>query len=183
MELRALPEFEIWYRREHPRMLGSLGALCGDADLAADVTDEAFTRALAEWSRVAVMASPAGWTYRVALNALRRRQRRRGHERRLLAQVATRAGDRVPVATDSLTAHAEVWDAVRALPDKQRIAVVLRYVADLPEAAIAESLGVSRGTVASNLSDARRTLASFLTDDRVDESPYEVDPPIPEAHP
>ncbi len=59
----------------------------------------------------------------------------------------------------------EVWQAVRALPDRQRTAIVLRYVADLPEADIAEALHVSRGTVASNLSDARKALARFLDDD------------------
>ena len=39
---------------------------------------------------------------------------------------------------------------------------MLRYVADLSEADIAEALQVSRGTVASNLSDARKALARFL---------------------
>ncbi len=57
-----------------------------------------------------------------------------------------------------------MWAAVAALPEKQQRAVVLRYVADLPEAAIAAALGVSRGTVASNLSDARRALAAALGD-------------------
>lgn len=159
MDDEAGQGFEEWYRREHRRVFASLVALCGDRDLAAEVTDEAFVRALARWPTVRVMDSPTGWTYRVALNVLRRSYRRRGSEQRALdAAGRTRRPDTNPVG------YPEVWTAVRALPDKQRVAVVLRYVADLPEAVIAETLGVSRGTVSSNLADARRALAVQLDD-------------------
>lgn len=57
---------------------------------------------------------------------------------------------------------ARLWAEVRALPERQRQMVVLRYVADLAEGDIAGVLGVSRGTVASTLSDARRRLAGRL---------------------
>ncbi len=156
-------DFEAWYRREHPRLLGSLCvcALSGQVDIATDATDEAFARALARWHRVSVMSSPAGWTYRVALNHLRRRMRRRAStERRAVSRVGA------PTSVEKRPIDDDVWHAVRALPDRQRTAIVLRYVADLPEAAIAEAMGVSRGTVASNLSTARRSLARFLTDDQ-----------------
>jgi RNA polymerase sigma-70 factor (ECF subfamily) len=167
MTLTAVPEFSEWYRSEHPRVLGSLLALSGDADVAADVTADAFARALAHWPRVAIMASPAGWTYQVALNGLRRRHRRRGHERRVLVEVGSRAESARGVHLDA-TRHPEVWEAVRELPEKQRTAIVLRYVADLAEADIAKAMGVSRGTVASNLADARRALARYLGDENGD---------------
>jgi RNA polymerase sigma-70 factor (ECF subfamily) len=60
---------------------------------------------------------------------------------------------------------------VAKLPDRQRTAVVLRYVADLPEADIAAAMKVSRGTVASTLSDARKALARHLSDEN---EPQEV---------
>ncbi len=160
--------FSAWYEREHPRVLGALVALSGDVGLAAEVTDEAFTEALVRWPRVSMMASPAGWTHRVALNGLRRRHRRRGTESRALAVVGARLG---PHGETDPVGHPEVWSAVRGLPEKQRVAIVLRYVADLPEAAIAETMGVSRGTVASNLSDARRTLAVALRDASIEVTP------------
>ena len=153
-------EFEGWYRREHPRLIGSLAALSGRDDLAVEAADEAFARALARWPRVSKMGSPGGWTYRVALNELRRRLRRGATERRAVGRMA-RSGQ-----VDDHPLDDDVWRAVRALPDRQRTAIVLRYVADLPEAAIAEAMGVSRGTIASNLSDARRSLGRHLTDDR-----------------
>jgi DNA-directed RNA polymerase specialized sigma24 family protein len=48
------------------------------------------------------------------------------------------------------------------LPDRQRKAIVLRFVADLAEADIAVAMGATRGTVASTLAAARRRLAELL---------------------
>lgn len=149
--------FEGWYRREHPRLVASLLLVAGDLHLAQDAADEAFARALARWDRVGRMESPNGWTYRVALNVLRRRGRRAARERELLARQDP-AGD-VPAPAG------EAWDAVRKLPPRQRTAVVLRYVADLTEEQVGAAMGVSRSTVSSSLADARRTLGKLLCDE------------------
>ena len=68
-------QFEGWYRPEHPRLLTAMVVVCGDLEVARDVTAEAFTRALERWGRVEAMDNPAGWTYTVALNLARRRWR------------------------------------------------------------------------------------------------------------
>jgi RNA polymerase sigma-70 factor (ECF subfamily) len=149
-------DFERWYRAEHPRLFVTLLALTGDRDLAADAADEAFARALQRWSRVREMDSPEGWTYCVAVNIVRRSGRRRAHEGRLLRRLA-------PPETVAAPAG-EVWDLVRSLSDRQREAVVLRYVADLTEPDIAVVMGVTRGTVASTLADARHALRDALVD-------------------
>jgi RNA polymerase sigma factor (sigma-70 family) len=154
-------DFETWYRRAHPRLLWSMSFVCGDADVARDVTDEACVRALDRWERVSVMASPDGWAYRVALNLLRRRGRRAAIERTLLR----RAAEPPPLPAPAV----ELWDIVRSLPERQRKAVVLRYVGDLPENEIAEAMGISRGTVAATLRDARRRLAPLLADNADEE--------------
>lgn len=150
-------EFEPWYRQEHPRLVTSLLLVAGDIHLAQDAADEAFARALARWDRVGQMDSPNGWTYRVALNVLRRRGRRAALERALLA--------RQPAPPDVPAPAGEAWDAVRHLPPRQRAAVVLRYVADLTEEQAGIALGVSRSTISSALADARRTLGQWLADD------------------
>jgi RNA polymerase sigma-70 factor (ECF subfamily) len=103
------------------------------------------------------MESPTGWTYKVALNAARRHERRRALERRLLAR-------RRPETTLPAPAG-EAWAAVRDLPRQQRNVVVLRYVGDLTQAQIAEVMGISRSTVASTLEDAHRRLGRLLADD------------------
>jgi len=158
-------EFEDWYRREHPRLVASLALVSGNIDLAREGADEGFARALVRWHRVGEMLSPGGWTYRVALNYVRRRQRRATLERRLLS------GHRPSEPTIPEPAI-EFWDAVRSLPERQRTAVVLRYVADLPEAEVAEAMGIARGTVASTLDAARRRIAPLLIDEPAAEAPH-----------
>lgn len=149
-----MERFEDWYREQHPRLVASLTALSNDPDAAADAADEAFARAFERWRRVSTMSSPAGWLHQVGANALRRAKRRRAMEGR-----RARPG---PGAEHPALPDPELWDAVRALPERQRHAVVLRYLGDLPEAEIADAMGISRGTVSSTLADARRNLEASL---------------------
>ena len=154
--MRASTDFAAFYEREHPRVLGVLCAVSGDRQAAVDATDEAFVRALERWTRLAATASPSGWTYRVALNALRRSKRRDALEAKLLR--------RVPVVDVVPTRDSDVWEAVRSLPARQCQAISLRFVADLPEVDIATAMGITRGTVASTLADARARLALLLAE-------------------
>jgi RNA polymerase sigma-70 factor (ECF subfamily) len=149
-------DFADWYARERPRVLAALTALSGDADAAADATDEAFARAFARWDRVAKMETAGGWTYRVALNVLRRTMRRRTRAAELHATTAVDAAPRI--ASDD----AVLWALVRELPPRQRTAIVLRYIADQSEAEIALAMGIHRSTVASTLTQARARLAALL---------------------
>ena len=58
--------------------------------------------------------------------------------------------------------HGAVLEAVRQLPDRQREVIVLRYWAGLSEEQIADTLGVSRGTVKSSASRALATVEKLL---------------------
>ena len=69
-------DFDDWYRTEWPRLVASLAMACGD-------------RELARWPRVSRMASPGGWTYRVAVNLLRRRHGRADAERRAVLRASS----------------------------------------------------------------------------------------------
>jgi RNA polymerase sigma factor (sigma-70 family) len=99
------------------------------------------------------MASPGGWVYRVALNLVRRRMRRAAFEQRTVE----------PPAEVAQIVDREIWTVVQQLPERQRVAVVLRYLLDLPEQDVATAMNISRGTVASALAAARRRLAGWLT--------------------
>jgi DNA-directed RNA polymerase specialized sigma24 family protein len=151
--------FERWYRAEHPKVVAAMAVVARDLDLAQEVTAEAFARALQHWQRVGEMDSPGGWTYRVALNVLRRRARRAAVERRLLWRLA-------PAPNTNVPAYAvEVWEVVTGLPPRMRTAVALRYLGGLTEAEVADAMGIAPGTVAATLHEARRRLAPLLAPD------------------
>lgn len=150
----AAQGFEAWYLANHARLVSSLVLVCGDLDLTRDAVDEACARALVRWDRVRAMDSPTGWTYRVALNVVRRRARRAALERRLLRRHAVPREVPAPAG--------ELWTVVAGLPPRQRTAIVLRYVADLTQTEVAEVMGITRSTVVSLLSDAHARLAELL---------------------
>ena len=153
--------FDGWYLHLHPVLLSSLSVVAGDPDEAREATDEAFARAFERWTRVREMESPAGWVFRTALNVVKRRARRQTLERRLLGRAA-------PEAEAPLGWSVEVLDAVRSLPERERVAIALRYVADLSTAQIADVMKIAPGTVGSTLSAGRRRMAIALGDDPAD---------------
>lgn len=155
-----LPDFDAWYQEQHPLVLAALTVASGRPDVAAEATDEAFVRAYARWERVRRMESPGGWLYRVALNDLRRRCRRQAVERELLRRRAAPSVSEPPPAPEP-----HVWDAVRSLPTRQRTAVALRYILDLPEGEVARLMGVTRGAASASLTAARRRLETLLAED------------------
>jgi RNA polymerase sigma-70 factor (ECF subfamily) len=150
--------FEAWYRAIHPRLVAGILLSTGRMDDAADVADETMVRALERWNHVATMASPDGWAFQVAFNLVRRRGRRRSLEQTVLRRAGAGRADAIDGPAG------EAWDAVRHLSARQRQVVVLRYIADLPEADIGDVLGISRGTVSSTLADAKGALRVALTD-------------------
>jgi RNA polymerase sigma-70 factor, ECF subfamily len=148
----AAIDFEDWYRDEYKRVYASVLLVCGDHVLAAEATDEAFVRALERWSRVRRMHSPAGWTFIVARNLLRRMARRAARERALAP----------PLVVVAPEIDVELWEAVRALPKRERELVAMRYVGGLTEPEIASAPGIAAGTVARGLHDARAHLQLAL---------------------
>jgi RNA polymerase sigma-70 factor (ECF subfamily) len=158
-------DFDSWYRSAHPRMLRALLVVSGERLAAEDVVAEAFTRALEDWDRVSTMTSPDGWTYRVAVNLLRRRWRRRAMEERLWRRRAD-----PDVAPSATVPDPELWNVVLSLPPREREAIALRYAAGLKEREVAESMGITEGAASAALSSARHRLARLLFDDKTEEA-------------
>ena len=97
-------------------------------------------------------------------SVLRHRARRRaGTSPRAACRDAPGADDARRSTSDRRRA---VLDALRALPDRQREVLALRYYLDLSEAEIAETLGISRGAVKSHASRGAAALRHLLEDHR-----------------
>lgn len=129
--------------------------LLGDDDQADEVAQEALARAYLRWNRIEGYAEP--WVARVASNLALDRHRRRSRERSFHAGAPPPA-ESEPDRTDGLVTRLELVEGLRALPRRQREAVVLRYLADVSEAATAELLGCTAGTVKQH---AHRGLAAL----------------------
>jgi RNA polymerase sigma factor (sigma-70 family) len=155
-------DFDAWYMREHPRVVSALAVVTGRPDVAADAADEAFVRACERWGRVGRLDAPGGWVHTTALNVARRQLRRTAQERRLVRGIVVRpaAGPPADAAPDGWSPA--VWEALLALPARERQAVALRYVGDLPVAEVAGVMGVAVGTVTAALHHARGRLAARL---------------------
>lgn len=150
-----MDSFEDWYRVVYPRVVTTLTAAFGSADVAADATADAFVKAFQRWDRVGRMDRPDGWVYRVAMNAGRRQFGRRASEGAAMRRAAAAAPQRTEPAAGALD---EFVSMVDGLPERMRQVVALRHVADLTETTIADVLGISRSTVSSALRDAYQRL-------------------------
>lgn len=74
-----------------------------------------------------------------------------------------RAGAAGLVAPEEATAEGQVWAAVALLPGKQRSAIALRYLADLPYAEIAAALDCSEAAARQNVRAGLARLRSEVT--------------------
>jgi RNA polymerase sigma-70 factor (sigma-E family) len=147
-------------RPELPRIQRMARLLTGDADAAEDIVADAIARSLPRWRSGDVADSPA-YVRRVVVNLATRRWRRRALARRR----DHHALDWIGQPIDSELAAVErdrTLRAVMRLPPRRRAVVVLRFYDDLPEARIADLLGVSVGTVKSQLSRALEQLRAEL---------------------
>jgi RNA polymerase sigma-70 factor (sigma-E family) len=125
--------------------------MVGSREDARDIAQEVMARAYARWPKVRDKAG--GWVAKVttnlALDHLRRRSR-----------IAPAAVDASRDDAALVAERSDLVAALRRLPRRQRDVVVLRYLADLPEAEVASTLGCSTGTVKQH---AHRGLATLRT--------------------
>lgn len=156
-------DFDAFFAEAYPSVVRALGFALGDQGAAEDAAQEAFAKAYRRWSSVSQAERPAAWVYVVAVRDARRRLSRL---ERLSRRVAAQPG-REDEAGPDVAGDADMVAAVAALPPRQRLAVVLRYWADLDEAAMAEAMGCARGTVKATLSAALTKLRVAQQDEEV----------------
>lgn len=153
-------EFDAFFDKHYPRMIGSLTLITGDAEVAADAVQDAFIRAFAKWSRIRRYDKPETWVRRVAINRSKDHFRASSRRRKYEGQAA------VPDAVASRESSTDDADLVRtnlhALPRRQRIAVTLYYLEDLSVAEIAETMKITSGAVKFHLSKGRARLAPLV---------------------
>jgi RNA polymerase sigma-70 factor (ECF subfamily) len=145
-----LEEIEQVYRDRYSTFLRVAAAITGSVELGHDAVQEGFARAIRSRGSYKARGTVEGWLWRVVVNAARDR---RGPPVEPEVEQAADAATREPGALRA---------AIARLPERQRLAVFLRYFADLDQVSIAKALGVRPGTVAATLHAARKSLRKSL---------------------
>jgi RNA polymerase sigma-70 factor (ECF subfamily) len=154
--MAASASFEEFYTATVDRLHGHLFLVTGDLHATEEIVQEAFTRASMRWSHLRDYDRPEAWVRRVAMNLAADRARSLRRQARAILMAPPPVMPAVSVETLALV------QALRTLPTRQRQAIVLHYLADLPIAEIAQALAVPSGTVKSLLARGRRALAAKL---------------------
>ena len=128
-----------------------------NAPLAEDIVSDAFVAVYPRW-RDGKVDHFEPYLLRTVANRVKGNFRRLAVERRHASDsVAEVVADPEPSELD-----AELWEALRELPQKQRTAVVLFYYQDMPIEEVAETMGTTTGTVKAHLSRGRDRLRVAL---------------------
>jgi RNA polymerase sigma-70 factor (sigma-E family) len=132
------------------RLLRTAYLLTQDWGAAEDLLQTALARAWRVWGRV--QGDPEPYVRRILVNTHASWWRRRWRGETPSDALPDRAepGDPHQAVDD----RERLWRAIRVLPPRQRIVLVLRYFEDLTEAQVAETLCCSVGTVKSHTSRA-----------------------------
>jgi len=149
-------ELEALYRRRYRHFLRVAVAILGDEASGHDAVQEGFAQALREQRSFRGDGPLAAWVWRMVVNAALAVRRRRVE--RYEAPEAVDLGS----ANGHVSDEAGVRGWVAALPERQRLAVYLRYYADLDYGSIAQVLGIEVGTVSATLSSAHQLLRRSL---------------------
>lgn len=165
-------ELTAFCRAEFPRLVGIVGLYLGDRDTAEELAQETLLRAASRWSRVSRLDSPTGWTYRVAINLARSHARRRRTAR--LARPTLIASERFKREDPDTPDRLAVRDAVARLPERQRVALVLRWFADLDVPEVSRIMDCSEDAVRSLTKRALAALRDELQDPLLDEEDSHV---------
>ncbi|MBA3411178.1 MAG: sigma-70 family RNA polymerase sigma factor [Geodermatophilaceae bacterium] len=142
-------DFSTFYAQHVGSLTAQIYALTGSWPEAQDAVQEGFARALARWSTVSGHADPVAWvrtvSHRVAISRWRR-------ARTALAFGRTQRLQTTPGPSED---HVALVAGLKQLPQTQREALVLFYLADLSIETIANQLGVPPGTIKARLSRGR----------------------------
>jgi RNA polymerase sigma-70 factor, ECF subfamily len=163
--MNAAAEFDDFYGATGRRVVRHAYALTANIADAQDIAQEAFARAWQRWDTVRGLDSPEAWVRRVATNLATSRLRRDRTARAAAHQLVASAAPEISPDTVALVA------ALRKLPERQRVVLVLHYLADLPVGQIATELRCPVGSVKGWLSRGRDALAALLDSGEIASDP------------
>jgi RNA polymerase sigma factor (sigma-70 family) len=146
-------ELESLYRERFFTFVRVAGSITGNFASGQEAVQEAFARAIERIESFRGDGSLESWVWRIVINTSKNLQEPH--------QASTNVGPEIGIE-DGGQETSVVHVLVRGLPERQRLAIFLRYWADLDYASIARALGVEVGTVSATLNAAHDALRVAL---------------------
>lgn len=150
-----VPPFETVVA-EHGRLLLRYCVARLGADRGQDAFQETLLAALRAYDQLRDARATRAWLMTIAQRQVIDRVRADARSPLPVDDLEPLAGATVDAVPDGL------WGQVAALPPKQREAVALRYVADLPHADVAQVMGISVDAARRNVHEGLRSLARTM---------------------
>ena len=159
---RAADELVVTYR---PAVFRFALSFLDDAAEADDATQETFVAALNGLQRYRADSTFTTWLYAITANVCRGRLRKRRTRQRLIwtLQTLLHSGEAPEEQVLRHEARTELERAIDALPESQRLVVIMRYYHELRLSEIAAILTVSERTVHKRLYGAQERLRVMLS--------------------
>jgi RNA polymerase sigma factor (sigma-70 family) len=150
----SLAEIEAVYRERAHQFRGVAAAIVRDREAARDLVQEAFALAVRRRASFRADGPLEAWLWRTVVRAALTHVRR---------SRSTAVGRPVPATTvEQLEGHDDLQDAIAGLPERQRLALFLRYYADLDYRTIGDVLGVKDATARASVHAAHGALRRRL---------------------
>lgn len=155
---RSAVDFDGFFATEFPQIARTAWYVVLDTEVAKEIAQEAFCRALQRWDRISRYDRPGAWVRTVAIRLAVRSRDLRRREARLAAVERPSPGEIDTPVLDNATLAA----ALATLPRQQRAAVVLRYLCDLDIDELAAEIGCKPATARVHLHRGRQALGQLL---------------------
>lgn len=150
-------EFDEFFASTYPAIVRTAALVVGDWEVARELAQDAFVKALLHWKRVRTYDHPQAWVRTIAFRMALRAK----------AREPERGGLLEPAVFDA-TPDLDVLRAIAQLPRMQRAAVALHYLDDLPVDDVAATLGCAPSTARVHLHRGRERIADLLREEHDD---------------
>jgi RNA polymerase sigma-70 factor, ECF subfamily len=147
--------FEDFYRTDLARIVRACALVTLDRALAEDIVDESFTRVWSKWGAIQNDEHAGGFVFKTAMRLCSKELRKKARAHPRPATIEPNPIARTLVSRD-------LFQALAALPLRQRQAVVLRDWAGFEAKEVARTIGIRESTVRVHLARGREALRASL---------------------
>ncbi len=155
-------DFDDWVAARGPGLLRLAYVLTGNRADAEDAVQDALSRALPRWEHIRRVGDPDAYVRRMVVNAHTSWWRKFRKRETPVAEAYAAGSDSPRPGSDERNT---LWQACLALPEAQRVSVVLRYYEQLEYAEIAALTGVAEGSVRARVSRGLSALREALAEE------------------